>query len=79
MGDYADMMIEGLLDEETGELIDGDAPGYPRSPTRDARNQSNRKSKGKKVKCPHCARKLKSEDGLQQHIKDVHGKSGGTG
>ncbi len=31
MGDIADMMIEGFLDSETGEFIDGDAPGYPRT------------------------------------------------
>jgi hypothetical protein len=30
MGEIAEAMLEGLLDEETGELIDGDAPGYPR-------------------------------------------------
>lgn len=30
MGDIADMMLEGFLDEETGEIIDGTAPGYPR-------------------------------------------------
>src|SRR3954471_7082308 len=30
MGEIAEMMLEGLLDEETGELIDGEAPGYPR-------------------------------------------------
>lgn len=30
MGEIAEMMLEGFLDEETGELIDGTAPGYPR-------------------------------------------------
>lgn len=30
MGEIADMIIDGFLDEETGEYIDGDAPGYPR-------------------------------------------------
>lgn len=29
MGDIADMMIEGYLDEN-GEYIDGKSPGYPR-------------------------------------------------
>lgn len=31
MGDIADMMLDGTLDSETGEFIDGDSPGYPRS------------------------------------------------
>ena len=30
MGDIADMMIDGTLDYETGEYIDGNSPGYPR-------------------------------------------------
>ena len=30
MGEIAEMMLDGLLDEETGEFIDGEAPGYPR-------------------------------------------------
>ena len=30
MGEIAEMMLEGFLDEETGEVIDGDAPGFPR-------------------------------------------------
>lgn len=30
MGEIAEMMLDGFLDEETGEVIDGDAPGYPR-------------------------------------------------
>lgn len=30
MGDIADMMLDGLLCERCGELIDGEEPGYPR-------------------------------------------------
>ena len=30
MGEIADMMLDGFLDEETGEYIDGDSPGFPR-------------------------------------------------
>jgi len=44
MGEIADMMIEGLLDGETGELIDGDAPGHPRT----MRNKKHW------PKCPEC-------------------------
>ena len=51
MGDIADMMLEGILDEETGEYI-GDhnlekygteAPGFPVSLEREAREQKNKK------------------------------------
>lgn len=66
MGEYADMFLDGLLDEETGELIDGDAPGYPRSPTRDARESRD------KIKCPTCGKVVKKV-GLSQHQKDKHG------
>lgn len=31
MGDMADDIIEGFVDQYTGEYIDGDRPGYPRS------------------------------------------------
>jgi hypothetical protein len=30
MGEIADMMLDGFIDEETGEIIDCEAPGYPR-------------------------------------------------
>lgn len=30
MGDAAEMILEGLLCEQCGVLIDGDEPGYPR-------------------------------------------------
>lgn len=30
MSDMVEMMLEGLLCESCGELIDGEAPGYPR-------------------------------------------------
>ena len=41
MGEYADMYLDGTLDVETGELIDGDSPGHPRSPARDRREKKN--------------------------------------
>ena len=31
MGEIADMMINGLLDSQTGEYIDGKSPGFPRT------------------------------------------------
>lgn len=58
MGEIADMLIEGLLDEETGEYI-GDhnlavygveAPGFPVSLQRERRNAKNRKKSKKAAK-----------------------------
>ena len=31
MGDVADLIIEGLLCQYCGALIDGEAPGFPRA------------------------------------------------
>jgi len=31
MGDAAEMLLEGTLDFYTGEFLDGDSPGYPRT------------------------------------------------
>lgn len=86
MAEYADMLIEGLLDEETGELIDGEAPGYPRSAHYENLPWSKPRKKKKpakvaaepplapgKAKCPQCGKRLKSA-GLEQHTRDVHGK-----
>ena len=88
MGDIADMMLEGLLDEETGEYI-GDvnladygteAPGFPRSLEREYRE--GRKAhdplpspqKGAlKVNCPVCNKRVKVA-GLKDHCLTVHGK-----
>lgn len=66
MGDIADMMMEGLLDYETGELIDGDAPGHPR--TARWAKQYNRVP-ADKTPCPHCGKRV---GGLQQHIEAKH-------
>jgi hypothetical protein len=83
MGDIADMMIEGLLDEETGELIDGTAPGYPRSAAYGNLPWSKRKKKKPaksvaaglaavgKVQCQQCGKRVKAA-GLQDHINAVH-------
>lgn len=65
MGDIADMMLEGILDEETGEYI-GDinesfygtaAPGFPISYERE--------------QCPICDKRLKP-GGLLQHMRAKH-------
>lgn len=74
MGEYADMIMEGLLDEETGEYIGdrnkriyGDeSPGFPISYEREARDK-----KAEKVNCPQCNKRVK-KTGLAMHIKAVH-------
>jgi hypothetical protein len=70
MGEYADLLLSGLLDEETGELIDGDAPGYPRSPTRERRHAKKRKP-GPWV-CKTCGKGFASEQGVNDHKRMKH-------
>lgn len=74
MGEIADMMLEGLLDEETGEYI-GDInlekygtefPGFPISYEREARER-----KTIKVSCDICGKRVKAA-GLKMHKRDVH-------
>ena len=79
MGEIADMMIEGFLDEETGEVIDGHSPGHPRSPTRDARNKKKRKKKERKIPkplafiCATCQERFENDRGLDIHRVQAHG------
>lgn len=61
MGEIAEMLLEGLLDEETGELIDGEAPGYPR------RMSDLREVSVPRVRCPVCKRVLRHDHALAQH------------
>lgn len=87
MGDIADMMLDGTLDEETGEYI-GDynkskygteSPGFPVSIEREAREKKEQKARNiaksaaqQKTKCPDCGKKVK-RTGLSMHRRDVHG------
>ena len=66
MGDIADMILEGLLSEDTGEVIDGDSPGYPR------KMPVGRKASKEGEDCPICGKRLKSESGVSQHMQDKH-------
>jgi len=86
MGDIADMMLDGTLDEETGEYI-GDhnlekygtvSPGFPVSIEREAREKNREKENNihkndmkRKTRCPICNKKIKVT-GLSMHVKDVH-------
>ena len=67
MGDVADMILEGFLDSVTGEVIDGDAPGYPRTEEVDYRPGR------KRHKCPTCGKKFGRPGPLSQHRRDKHG------
>ena len=62
MGEIADMMIDGTLDYETGELIDSDSPGYPRL----------RRASPKKWRCKDCDRGFRSRQGLAEHRRVKH-------
>ena len=75
MGEIAEMVLDGLLDEETGELIEGTSPGYPRSPSRDARivRQKQKAPPGEgAIACPLCQKRVRSLTGLGQHVLDKH-------
>ncbi len=79
MGEIADMMLEGLLDEETGEYIGdknlekygSEAPGFPISYQREARETEDklRKLGNSKIKCPICNKQVAAV-GLTQHRRD---------
>ena len=71
MGEIADMMIEGFIDAETGELLDGEAPGYPRSKYGNipGAQKPNQKTG---FQCDMCGKYMRTEQGLCDHIRDKH-------
>ena len=87
MGDIAGMMLDGTLDDETGEYI-GDynldkygsqSPGFPISMRREAEAEREQKNENiaknaaqQKTKCPDCGKKVKVA-GLSMHRIVVHG------
>ncbi len=87
MGDIADMILDGTLDEETGEYIGNynrlkygtETPGFPVSIERELQDKQDQKARNiaknaakKKTKCPVCRKRVK-EIGLSMHMHDVHG------
>ncbi len=64
MGDAADMIIDGTVDEITGELIDGESPGYPRR----KRTYMNPVFQ----ECPKCGKRCRGEQGVRDHIAAKH-------
>lgn len=65
MGDAADMFIDGTLDSETGELIDGSSPGHPR-------RRKERDYPPRRYVCPICKRRFGTMEGREAHRKAKH-------
>lgn len=72
MGEIAQAILDGLLDAESGELIDGTAPGYPRTiPDAVERRRINAQAAtGLPFPCPGCARSFKHKGDLRVHRRD---------
>jgi hypothetical protein len=49
MGEIADMMLDGILDEQTGEYL-GEAVGFPRTAEKGFYNSMNREKKKRNLK-----------------------------
>ena len=73
MGEYADMILDGLVDQYTGEVIDGHAPGYPRSKRR---KRKTHKKSDVDFNCEKCGRYFKTAEAVAQHKKDMHTPEG---
>ena len=62
-GEIADMMLEGFMDQETGEIIDGRSPGYPRRGSdRKTERQFRASDPTKNLSCvfPGCKQKFRN-------------------
>jgi len=66
MGEAADQVLEGYRDWETGEIIDGTSPGFPRQKIR-KHNPKNKRPRT--IACPGCNRMFNSPDGMAWHRK----------
>jgi hypothetical protein len=74
MGEIANMVLDGILDEETGELIDGTATGYPRR-MMDAAEVSRLGNQAAvrtrlPFPCPGCGRSFRHKGDLKMHRRD---------
>ena len=71
MGDIADMMVEGILDWQTGEYI-RPACGYPRTRERHVSTFPRfKKPIHNRIACPNCG-KIVTDVGLGQHKRAKH-------
>ncbi|MDR3100789.1 MAG: hypothetical protein LBV73_27465 [Paraburkholderia sp.] len=74
MGEYAELMLEGVLCEGCGMFIDDDAPGHPRhcdDCATDVTVAAVGAPLSRKVQCCHCAR-LIVRTGLKDHMDSKH-------
>jgi hypothetical protein len=81
MGEIAEMMLDGTLDCETGEFIDGRSPGYPRTVSDAAWDDdftcpvlSKKRPSAPRLKtpCPVCGKGFRGYGGVKQHMADKH-------
>lgn len=83
MGEYANMMINGALCEWCGVAV-GDEVGYARKCQEcaveawiDERRQYGEDYRADAaLRCPHCGKRLKSAQGVNDHVKAVHALGG---
>lgn len=76
MGEVAEMMVNGLLCQCCGVLMDDhEEPGYARTCNGCLRDMERPQhvSQVPKVACPTCGKKVKPL-GLRDHQRDVHGQ-----
>lgn len=80
MGEIAEAMLEGFLDEETGEVIDGTSPGYPRRMSdRKLDREFKRAPAGKSCLCvaPGCGHKFRPNTHYQDFLTHWAAKHSG--
>ncbi|MEX0598154.1 MAG: hypothetical protein WD512_16825 [Candidatus Paceibacterota bacterium] len=76
MGEISDMILDGILDEQTGEFIDDElsyngGPGYPRTMQSGCYNSMSKKDQ-KKIKAIKKEIALKAESLKSEGIKEGH-------
>lgn len=79
MGEIAEMMLEGFLDEETGEVIDGDSPGYLRRMSDrklDRQFRATRPTKDLPCIVPGCAKKFRPSTEFKDFVTHMRAKHG---
>lgn len=78
MGDQADMMVDGMMCQGCGQLVDGDAPGFPRycndcQPDADVGQQDKADRRGDALRDFRAARTLAHCNNLcLDHHTDAH-------
>lgn len=78
MGDIAEAMLDGLFCASCSEMLDGSAPGYPRTCADCQKGQQQAKPKRGR-QCSICGKsRVKwGDQDLRNHMRDAHGISAG--